>query len=89
MSEVTRVRALCCECGFLRTVSRCAHLRAFMGANIEPPTELGRFTCNLKCGVCKAVTRHAVIRYGEPPQARNFAEREDYARNQFHSVRPR
>jgi hypothetical protein len=79
MQEITRVRALCCECGNLRTVS----------ANYGPPRDGNhsvegcadprgwRVTGTLKCSICKVKTRHALLRDGdkrrdsaEPPEHR-------------------
>ena len=80
MSEITpqTVRALCCECGNLRTVS----------AKYSPPrddnraTEFGdprlwRWTGTVKCSVCKTRTRHAIIR-DNCPEYRDAAEDADH-----------
>jgi hypothetical protein len=78
-----RIRALCCECGNLRTVS----------ANYEPPRDANntdeadihqrgwRCTATLKCSVCKTKTRHALLRDGEEPDHRDFAELEEHERH--------
>jgi hypothetical protein len=81
MPEITRTttRALCCECGNLRTVA----------AGYNPPLDDNRtceerfgdhrgwrFTCTLKCSVCMTKTRHAILRDGS--EYRDYAEEWDY-----------
>ena len=74
------VRALCCECGNLRTVS----------ANYRPPRDENRttdasgephgwrMTGTVKCRVCKTRTRHAILRDDDSPENRDFAELREY-----------
>jgi hypothetical protein len=81
MKKVTRppTRALCCECGNLRTV----------GADYWPPKDGNRtreegfgdhrgwrWTGTLKCSVCMIKTRHALLRDGS--EYRDSAEKWDY-----------
>jgi hypothetical protein len=78
----TRVRALCCECGNLRTVS----------ANHSPPRDENRtadardeprgwrMTGTLKCRVCRTRTRHALLR-DDTPDYRDSAEERDRRRS--------
>jgi hypothetical protein len=40
----------------------------------SPVLHHGRFTCDLKCEVCSGITRHALIRDGDSPEARTLAE---------------
>lgn len=70
------VRALCCECGNLRTVS--ASYRRYddnlsCDDNLHP---LGwRCTMTLKCSICRGPTRHAILRDDEDrPEFRDIAE---------------
>jgi hypothetical protein len=64
-----RVRALCCECGNLRTVSSrhagaCGDPDRSSDDGLHP---LGwRMTITLNCGHCGRLTRHAKLRDGDP-----------------------
>ena len=59
-----RTRALCCECGALRT---CSDSRGLI-ADESPESQWcigsrrGRFTIHLQCSSCREVTRHAALR---------------------------
>jgi hypothetical protein len=77
-----RERALCCECGNLRTVA----------ANYNPPRDANRtmewvdprgwrMTGTLKCPICATRTRHALLRDTDEPQLRDYAELRDHARH--------
>ena len=77
MSNTTpeRVRALCCECGNIRTVA--AHYSGPRDGNraieCDPHHREGwRLTATLKCSACKAKTRHALLRDGD--DSRDYAE---------------
>ena len=71
-----RERALCCECGNLRTVA--ANFNPLLDANRtcdDGDDQRGwRMTCTLKCPVCKTKTRHALLRAADKKQHRDFAE---------------
>jgi hypothetical protein len=76
-----RNRALCCECGHLRTFSpRYSFHRddsnyARDGGKEE---QFGwRMTGTLRCSVCKAPTRHALLRDNCDPLFRDVAEARD------------
>ncbi|MGA8332960.1 MAG: DUF6315 family protein [Mycobacterium sp.] len=75
MEEITRVRALCCECGNLRTVS--AHHRSRKDDNrsgeCDDDPRGWRVTGTLKCSVCGGKTRHALLR-DDDPEFRDIAE---------------
>jgi hypothetical protein len=60
-------RALCCQCGQLRTVSA-RFVRRDANLTYEVPAEKGgwRMTITLKCGHCGRLTRHAKLRDGDP-----------------------
>jgi hypothetical protein len=73
---LSRIRALCCECGNLRTV----------GANYSPRRSDGNRSCDdaadargwrmtftLKCAQCKTPTVHALLRDNRP-ECRDYAE---------------
>lgn len=65
MNSTTQVRALCCECGSLRTVS--AKYKRFdqnWSDDYRPQWHPRgwRATNTLKCATCKSATRHAQIR---------------------------
>lgn len=64
MQEITRVRALCCECGNLRTVS--ANHRSRKDDNrsgeCDDDPRGWRVTGTLKCSECGGATRHALLR---------------------------
>lgn len=71
-----RVRALCCVCGQLRTVSSTFSRQ---DGNHTRELERGsawRFTDTLKCDHCGALTRHALLRDGDPHA--DFAEQRMY-----------
>jgi hypothetical protein len=76
-SESTR-RALCCECGNLRTVSARYAVpqdanRAFDDDDHDHPGRLWRMTGTLRCNACESLTRHALLR-DDVPRCRDFAE---------------
>ena len=73
-------RALCCQSGNLRYVSRRAQLIRFMPElpPVSPVIHYGRFTAPLACEVCGEESPHALLRDGDRPEARNIAERDDY-----------
>jgi hypothetical protein len=73
MSEITRVRALCCECGNPRTVSANYKRRndGNQSGECDDDPRGWRLTCTLKCSVCGARTRHAMLR---DDAHRDFAE---------------
>lgn len=87
VSTTGRVRALCCVCGQLRTVSANASPRRD-DPNVTyegwgPYAHLlgwWRFTRTLKCATCKQQTRHALLRDADEPQHRDYAERTDHER---------
>jgi hypothetical protein len=80
MDEITRVRALCCYCGNLRTISANYHYRLDENRSNDagPDRERHgwRMTGTLKCSVCKRPARHAVLRDEDGPHMRDNAERE-------------
>jgi hypothetical protein len=75
MRESTRVRALCCECGNLRTVA--ASYKPPRDANNTDEADIHqrgwRCTATLKCSICMTKTRHALLR-DDDPEYRDFAE---------------
>ncbi|MDT5328095.1 MAG: hypothetical protein QOF25_5247 [Mycobacterium sp.] len=77
------IRALCCECGNLRTVSADYRRRAdnlSFDDNLHP---LGwRCTRTLKCSICRAPIRHAVLRDDDSdrPEFRDIAETRQHLR---------
>jgi hypothetical protein len=83
------VRALCCECGNLRTMSS---RHSFGERDPNDSCDDGthprgwRMTGTLKCGVCKTSTRHALLR-DDLPEHRDVAEREHMGPN--YPFRPR
>lgn len=84
MTNYGRVRALCCVCGQQRTVS--VGYSRYDDANQawdDGANENGwRMTRTLKCAHCRALTRHALLRDGDP--------RRDYVEERMRgSRRPR
>lgn len=79
MQEITRVRALCCKCGNLRTVSTRYAYRVELGYD-ERSWDDGddargwRMTQPLRCSACKATTIHAVLLDAAAPDIRDGAE---------------
>jgi hypothetical protein len=77
------IRALCCGCGNLRTVSADYRRRddnLSFEDNLHP---LGwRCTGTLKCSICRAPTRHAVLRDDDSdrPEFRDIAETRQHLR---------
>jgi hypothetical protein len=69
-----RQRALCCECGNLRTVSTRFSFPRDENKTYDDGCHPGgwRATGTLKCPVCKQKTRHARLR--EPSEFRDIAE---------------
>jgi hypothetical protein len=79
-----RVRALCCECANLRTVSANYSLPHDANRSYErdPDDKRGwRVTGTLKCAVCVTKTRHALLRDDDKPEHRDFAELEEHERH--------
>ena len=72
------VRALCCECGNLRTVSA-SHRRRDenYAAEFSDHRRGWRMTTTLKCPVCEQPTRHAVLR-DDTPETRDSVERDEH-----------
>jgi hypothetical protein len=72
---MTAVRALCCECGNLRTVSakHGRRLDANNSADDSRDSRGWRMTGTLKCSPCGAHTRHAYLRE-DHPECRDHAE---------------
>jgi hypothetical protein len=83
MNESTRVRALCCECGNLRTVA--ANYRPPRDANNTDEADIHqrgwRCTATLKCAICTTKTRHALLRDDDEPQFRDYAELQQHERH--------
>lgn len=81
MQEITRLRALCAECGNLRTVA--ANYNAPHDVNRTDETSDGqrgwRCTATLKCSVCGAKTCHALLRSDDDP-FRDVAELREHER---------
>jgi hypothetical protein len=71
------VRALCCECGNLRTVSSLFRSRDHVYDCDDKHPERWRMTDTLKCSVCGSPTRHAVLR-DDHPDHRDDAEERDH-----------
>lgn len=71
-----KVRALCCECGNMRTVS--SRYSAPHDANRTQDDNLHpqgwRCTMTLKCPICRRPARHAVLRDDDAPEFRDIAE---------------
>jgi hypothetical protein len=88
MSETTRIRALCCECGNLRTVA--ANYNPPRDANrtgeCEPDKGGWRVTGTLKCWICATNTRHALLR--DHDDYRDFAELSEHQRHAVIRQRP-
>lgn len=63
MQEITRVRALCCECGNLRTTAARWSRRGDAGRSYENPHDPRgwRMTRTIKCSACKTMTVHALL----------------------------
>lgn len=72
----TRTRALCCECGALRTCSTRGLYPYNESEEYGFQGRPGRFVVTMKCTVCDAQTRHAVMRVDEN---RDCAEQWDHA----------
>jgi hypothetical protein len=77
------VRALCCECGSLRTTSagyRRNDDNLSFEDNLHP--QGWRCTRTLKCSACRAPTRHAVLRDDDSdrPELRDIAETRQHLR---------
>ncbi|WP_137149459.1 hypothetical protein [Mycolicibacterium sp. CR10] len=71
-----KVRALCCDCGHLRTVSR-----RYSAPNDDNRTRDDnqhprgwRCTMTLKCSNCRRPSRHAILRDDDRPDFRDIAE---------------
>jgi hypothetical protein len=79
-----RIRALCCECANLRTVSGNYSLPhdANRTHESDPGDHRGwRVTGTLKCAVCMTKTRHALLRDDDKPEHRDFAELREHERH--------
>jgi hypothetical protein len=77
-----RVRALCCECANLRTVS--GNYSLPNDGNLTYEYDYGdhpgwRLTGTLKCSICRTKTRHAILR--DHDEYRDFAELEKRERH--------
>jgi hypothetical protein len=75
LRRTSRDRALCCECGNLRTAS--AGYRRNddnMTSDDNRHPQGWRCTTTLKCSACKTATRHAVLRDSCEPRFRDIAE---------------
>lgn len=72
MTATAHVRALCCECGNLRTAAR---LRRDGNTSFDDGRDPRgwRMTRTLKCSVCKRATIHALLR-DDRPDLRDMAE---------------
>lgn len=73
----TRVRALCCICGQVRTVSTAHSPRKFDLNHAYDDTrhpEGWRSTQTLRCDHCETLTRHATLRDELPVATRNKLE---------------
>ena len=75
-----KVRALCCECGTLRTVDRSFRRRddndTHDGRHSDPQGRGWRMTGTLKCSVCTTNTRQAMLRDELDAQSRDRLEAE-------------
>jgi hypothetical protein len=72
-----RVRALCCKCGNLRTVSARYSPRDRTADDGRDP-QGWRMTGTLMCSECKTTTTHALLR-DDKPQYRDSAEESQWA----------
>lgn len=82
MQEITRLRALCCECGNLRSVAATYNAPRDDNRTDETSDRDGRgwrCTATLKCSNCGNKTRHALIRE-DNDEYRDVAELRDYER---------
>src|ERR1700761_3185938 len=72
----TYVRALCCECGNLRTVSSSyRRYDAAQSRDDDRHPQGWRMTCTLKCSACKTrFATHALLRDDAEPEYRDYAE---------------
>ncbi|UUO03849.1 hypothetical protein M4D79_14105 [Mycolicibacterium novocastrense] len=69
------VRALCCDCGNLRTVKATHKHRGYVADAGRDPRGW-RMLGLLKCTACRKVTRHALLR-DDRPECRDVVEREE------------
>jgi hypothetical protein len=75
LRRTSRVRALCCECGNLRTTSAgCRRNDDNLTHDDNRHPQAWRCTGTLKCSACKTATRHAVLRDSDEPRFRDIAE---------------
>lgn len=77
------VRALCCVCGTLRTMSLNGGRRTGDAYAVESSDVRERCLASRKCATCKAVTSHAYLRDGD--EYRDHAEAADRARQTLNS----
>ncbi len=90
LPDATLTRALCCDCGQVRTVKRSYRPRRFTadlgsgylasprGRETYPfAQECERMVGDLKCVACETTTRHAILRDGDGAAA-DYAEQKDY-----------
>ncbi len=70
-----RLRALCCQCGQLRTVSGVYRRRDGNNAREGSHPKHWRMTTTLKCAHCAETTRHALLRDANDP-GRDVGEKE-------------
>jgi hypothetical protein len=82
LRRASRVRALCCQCGNLRTMSTGYHRNDDNRTFEDNRHPLGwRCTTTLKCSICRDSTRHAVLRDDEDrPEFRDIAETRQHLR---------
>jgi hypothetical protein len=77
LRRASRIRALCCECGNLRTTSA-GYRRNDDNLTFEDNRHPQGWRCTrtLKCSICRAPTRHAVLRDDDSdrPEFRDIAE---------------
>jgi hypothetical protein len=76
LRRASRIRALCCECGNLRTASAGYGCRNDDNRTFDDNRHplAWRCTGTLKCSACKTATRHAVLRDSCEPRFRDIAE---------------
>lgn len=69
------VRALCCECGRMRSVDPLTRGKRVGEAGWNEDPANGRCLVTRKCGTCKRQTAHAWLRDDLEPDRRDLAER--------------
>jgi hypothetical protein len=87
MQNNTRVRALCCECGNLRTVSARYRRRDDAHSRDSGADARGwRMTATLRCSACGSGTVHALLRDDVPGFRDSAEERQWLTREQLMSL---